>query len=276
MTPAEFNSSSFYTNSLPHGYSRDSDKYRAAEFEKDFGGLSYQDFSGVLTGTLGATYILDNSSAHSTIGFHLTIPSGGQVQFEGSYDDSHYSPIQLRELSSNGYIQSSEVSEDYIGSVAALRKIRFNVISGGAADGSVAGRLCKDVSTLEGIENSAPPHRFGNTLFHKGFSLSATTASNTVVYTPPAYSKFVISYISFGASSPLGANIIFHETPDTGVNSNNWVFSTYLKSSATDTQFFNAVINTPFVASGTGTSFCLTVDASTTLRGVVHGYYSRI
>jgi hypothetical protein len=249
---------------------------RVADASKDMGGSAYLDFSGTIGTGIGDMYRFENSCGHSSVGFHLTIPSGGEVQFQGSYDGVNFTPIQMRELSSNGYVQITDHTEDYLGSISAVRSMRFILTAAGNLPATVAGRACKDSATLEGIENANPPHRFGNELFHKGFSLSNGVTGNMSLFTPPSGNKFVLTYISFSAISTAGANITFHETPDTGVNANNWVFSTFVKTNANETQFFNIILSTPFVASGANNTLFFSTDASVTTRGVIHGYNTTI
>lgn len=261
---------------VPYAYDRISDTYRAIEAQKDFGGATYNDFSGILTGTLNSEFILDNSCGHSTIGFHLTIPSGGAVSFNGSFDGINYAALELRELSSNGYIIMSNSDNDYLGSISALRKLKFLVTSGNGVDGYIAGRTCKDVASIDSIENNAPPHQIGNALFHKGVNYSDGGTGNMLIYSPNNNSRFVVTDLSFGVISTAGVNVTFHEAADSGVNADNWVYSTYVKTNSTQSTPINISFATPFVASGMNNGLYMSSDASLTIRGIIHGYCSKI
>ncbi len=249
---------------------------RVPDVVKDFGGSAFVDFSGDLGSGLNSTLTFNNNCGHSSVGFHARELNGGEIQFQGSYDGLNYSAIQMRELSSNGYTQSTDHQEDFLGSISCLRDLRFKRTVASSLATPIVGRMSKDAATLEGIENMSPPHRFGNALFHKGFNLNSMTTGNMSIYAPPIGNKFVLTYISFGLLSTAGANVIFHESSDTGVNPNNWVFSTYAKTSANETAFFNIALSTPFVASGTNNHLYFTTDASVTMRGVIHGYNTTV
>lgn len=242
----------------------------------DFGGSSYIDFSGSIDTGVGSSFCFNNTYGHSSIGFHLNMPDGGKIQFQGTYDGVNYTPIQMRELSSNGYVQTSLHTEDYLGSISALKKIQFIRTEAGTIPATAVGRTCQDAATLEGIENANPPHRFGNELFHKGFSLTNGSTGNMDIYQPPTGNKFVLTYLSFGVISTAGANVTFHEIHDTGVNQDHWVFSTFVKTSANESQFFNVTFPTPFVASGLNNHLHFTTDASVSMRGVIHGYNTTV
>jgi hypothetical protein len=240
----------------------------------DFGG-SWHDFSGQLLPASGSEYVIDNSG-YSTIGLHIHTPSGTNVGFYGSFNGSDYDNITLRQLGDDGYTQTAENNDscqDFIGSVSALRKIKFIVDRSGSATGCVAGRLIKQVSTLEGIEHNAPPHKFGNTPFHKGIYLNNTTGSGMLIYQPPTGYKFVITDLQLSVSSD-GGLITFYEDGNAN-DRDSWVFAAYVKATLGNTEVHSRNFSTPYVANTINNGLYYTVTADSTIRGVIHGYYTK-
>lgn len=240
------------------------------------------DFSGDLSNTIGSSYTISNP-AHSTIGLHIDGPTGMTFGFFGSFDGANYAPITFRQIGDDGYTQVTTtgadiaVNHDYIGSVAGLRNIRFTTLTTGiqgSLSGFVAGRLSINPSVLEGIEHSSPPHKFGNPLFHKGFTATDTTISHSGIVQGITDKRIVITFISFGAISTAGANVTIYEGSGDSyaLNPDNWAFSTYVKTSNTQTEFFNMSLPTPFICSEKNTPISIVSDADVTLRGVIHGY----
>ncbi len=245
--------------------------------QNDLGGVgtNYQDFAVGLESGQDSAVTIDNTDGFSSIGFNMAIPSGSTIRFEGSFDGTNFGSIQLRELSSNGYTQTTDHSEDYIGSISTLRKIRLKTISAGTTTGWAAGRLGREAATLEGAENSPPPHRFGNELFHRGFS-GVGTLTNKLLYTPPSGNKFAITYLSFSVNSSAGSNVTFHEGSSTVNSPNSWMFSAFVDTPAGDADIVTQIFSTPFVSSATNSGLYITTDGSVTVRGVFHGYNTTV
>lgn len=224
--------------------------------------------SGNLSQVSGSEVVVDNPY-YNTIGFHIKPPSGATVQFQGSFDGVNFSPITLRQIGADGYCQCTEAEEDYLGSIAALKSIKFKTTVSGFNAGSYAGRMVKEVSTLEGMEHSAPPHKFGHELWHTGFAFTNQTGINLEIYTPPSGYSFVITYLTFGAYSTAGSDITFHED---GLGVDKWVFSTYIKSNLNDSKYIDTNLTSPYVASAPNVPLNLDLSAETTIRGVLHGF----
>ena len=227
--------------------------------------------SGNLSPVSGSYLEIENSG-FSTIAFHITPPNNGWTQYQGSFDNVNFSPITFRQVGNDGYTQESAVSEDYIGSIVGCSKIRFVNMTGALVSGTVMGTLSKQLSIIEGIEHSSPPHKFGNTLFHIGFSITGGSVNNSGLYFPTARHKFVITYLNMSASSQNGSYITFHEGSGTQDNPEKWVLSTYMKGAANDTQNINGNFTTPYVADGITSGLYLTTTANALVRGVIHGY----
>lgn len=105
---------------------------------------------------VNSEFVFENTGGYSTIAFSLTIPTGATVTFESSYDGTTWLPCTLRQIGDNGYVQTSNATESFIGSISGVRKFRVRTSALGTVAGSVIGRASKDTSTLEGIENGAP------------------------------------------------------------------------------------------------------------------------
>lgn len=259
---------------VPVVYSPSSGVYRPITSE-DFNG-AVKDFSGVLDTGIGAEYIIENNGAYSTIGFHVMSPSGLIINFFGSFDGTNYEAITFRNIGSDGYTQKDESDgtvDCYIGSIAALKRIKFSNQNGLTGARCVAGRMVSQLSVLEGIEHSAPPHKFGGDPFHRGIYLNNTTGSGILVYQPPTGFRFAITDISLSVFS-AGANITLYEDGDVN-NPNSWVFSAFVKATSNDSQVYNLNLSTPFLSSSANYGLYLAADATSTVRGVVHGYYVR-
>lgn len=218
------------------------------------------------------SFVEFDSYGYSTAAFRINVPSQGLIQFQGTFDGINYNDITFRQIGNDGYSQESFESADYIGSIIGTRKLRFLNVTGALNSGSVMGTLSKNVSILEGVEHNNPPHKFGNVLFHIGVNVSGNSFSNSGLFFPQPRHKFAVSYLAMSVSSQAGAYITFHEGSGTSADASQWVFSTYIKASSNDTQFMNAVLNTPYVSSNARSGLFLTVEGNALLRGVVHGY----
>jgi hypothetical protein len=110
-----------------------------------------------IAAALNSTYTLANLGGYNTITFQLTVPTGGTVQFQSSFDDGvTYTRCTMRGTSSDSYTQITSTSGGFIGSIAGMTHFRVIVTSAGSAAGTITGRLTKDVSTLEGQEQPPP------------------------------------------------------------------------------------------------------------------------
>lgn len=253
----------------------ESGNYYRPIIDSDFNG-KVANFSGTIPSTSSGEYILNNSN-YSTLGFHICVPSGGEISFYGSFDGQNYDNITLRQLGDDGYTQKATYSNNicdynYIGSISALKTVKFvNTITGNGI-GYVVGRMSSQVSTLEGIEHNAPPHKIGNTPFHKGIFVNNTSVTGQVIYQPPTGYRFVITDFNLSIFS-AGANITLYENGD-ATDTDSWIFSVYVKATSNDTQVFNSNLSTPYLANSITAPLCICADATSTVRGVVHGYYT--
>jgi len=122
----------------------------------------YQDNFGTtnnLAAALNSVYTYSNTYGLSSISFKLTIPTGATVTFEGSFDGTTFNNVTLRRVANDGYVQTTTVSDVYIGSIIGMRIFRVRVSVVGSASGTVIGTSSSQVGTLEGIENG-PPNDF--------------------------------------------------------------------------------------------------------------------
>lgn len=221
--------------------------------------------------TGSGSYFEVDTQGYPTIGFNIQPPNNGYTQFQGSFDGINFEAFTLRQLGNDGYSQSADIAENYIGSVSSFRKVRFVNVTGALQTGTIIGTLSNQVSTLEGIEHNSPPHKFGNALFHIGVNVSGT-ATDSGIFFPSNRNKFAVTHLTFGASSTAGSYITLHEGSGTVGDPDKWVFTTYLKSNPTDTQLINLSFTTPHIADFVGSGLYLTVSNDAILRGVIYGY----
>jgi hypothetical protein len=85
-----------------------------------------------------------NNVGWSTIGFYITVPTGGAVKLQGTYDDSNWFDMAVYTPGSVTQVTSITLSGSYSADIISMRKVRFNVTSAGSADGSVAGKMMKE------------------------------------------------------------------------------------------------------------------------------------
>jgi hypothetical protein len=221
----------------------------------------------------GSYFQLENPG-YSTLGANINPDGGGLVHFYGSFDGVNYDDITLRQMGDDGYSYecSGNAPANYIGSIAALKSIRFVNKTGSASPCSVVGVMSAEMSTLEGIENGPAPHKIGNKLIHFGFAVNGTMATDSGLYTASPRHKFVVTDISFGVSSAAASSITFHEGSGNVGDTSKWVFATYSNLANNATSFSAMSFQTPFVAESYQSTFYLTTSAAVTMRGIVHGY----
>jgi hypothetical protein len=224
----------------------------------------YGGFSSALSQTIGATYEV-NVDGYNGVGFHIVPPTGGQIDFEGSYDGINWAAITLREIGANGYTQKSIVSEDYIGSVACLTKIRFRTSVGGSAPGSIGGRFTVPSNTLEGIEHGNPPHLIGYPCVVKSV-FSSGSAYNKPVWVPAAGKRAVVTdvHLSVDATAVITLS-------DGAVSLNDWIIYSSLKVAGGDSKIISENFRTPHVTHQSGGTVYITQTAGS-VTGVLHGY----
>lgn len=133
---------------------------------------SFEDFgsAGNLAAALNSEVVYINQYGMSTISFHLLIPTGATVVFEGSVDGINYTNVKMRSMDTDEYSSQATESSPFIGSISSLRLFRVRVSVAGSAAGSVIGRASEQMSTLEGVEFENLPRYL--TLAVKGTSTS--------------------------------------------------------------------------------------------------------
>lgn len=222
-------------------------------------------FSSSLSETLGATYTLD-CEGFVGIGLHVVPPTGGQIAFEGSYDGVNFSAITLREVGANGYTQKCVATEDYIGSIACLAKVRFRTSVGGSAPGSIGGRMNQTGSTIEGIEHGNAPHNIGYPVMAKTLAFTGSVY-NYPVWIPATGKKWVITDIHFTIDASSVVTIA-----DGYVESRDFLFKGSFKPAAGQSAFVPVVFALPHVAHSSTGSLTFTQTATANVDGVIHGY----
>lgn len=160
---------------------------------------THQDFwaASNLAAALNSTVVFINDGWFSSIGFTLTIPTGGTVVFEESKDQGTtwvLCTLRTVGISPRQYTQQSTVSGNFVGSISTSTRFRVRVSVAWGAAWTVIGRAQRDASTLEGIENANAPHSFGEQPVHKDLS-RAVAQTNAAVWTPTAGERFVVTDI---------------------------------------------------------------------------------
>lgn len=234
--------------------------------------LSQQDSRTFQFGSIGNlsedqnSEVVVNVDKFNSIGFRLVIPIGATVVFEGSFDGVNYSPITLREIGSDGYTQSTDHDEDYIGSVSVLRKFRARVSVAGIIPGDLIGNVSQEVSTLEGQEHDPPPHEIGHGAVHRDFEFD-TAQSATDVWTPAAGRKFVVTDFVLTATGE-GDITLFDETDSAG----NRLYKGTIGTVQDLSTIIPVSLKMPFVSSAVDNDLKLTTTGTIQVDGVVHGY----
>jgi hypothetical protein len=229
-----------------------------------------QNFSGTLSSVLGSTFTIAVTGA-ATVGFHLEVPHGGTITFEGSWDGLEWNTITMREMGTNGYVTTSAVEhEDYIGSCSSFIYIRFRTSVGGSTDGRVYGRFSRNVSTLEGIEHGNMPHKVGVDVKAQWFHYSSVATNGTVALPTVDHKKLVVSDLHFTISD-ASSIVVFS---DGSMAQNNLIFRGNLKPTGGASIFVPISFSLPHVFSGTNRPLCFSQTGAATVDGVVHYYES--
>ena len=221
----------------------------------------YKEFSTVIPFSLNSEVVIE-TSRYSSVGFNITPPNGGKVQFQGTFDGVNYTPITLREIGENGYTQISLIKEDYLGSISCLRAIKVKVIVAGVSDGVVAGKMSKISSTVEGIEHAAAPHLFGYKIYKKSFEFSIAQ-TNTILITPNAGKKWVITDLIFTSDS-INEITIFDET--------NSIENTIIKLKTGQERFFAHPFRSVIESENVGNNLRVTSTSNSDFRGTIIYY----
>lgn len=235
-------------------------------------------FSGYLSNEVGSEVEVHNPGA-STIGIHCHIPSGAKINFSGSFHSNfHWEDITLRSIEGDGYTNfttghsDNKRGESFIGSIAGLDRIKFTITQSGFSDGFVAGNMSKEVGTLEGIENNAPPHKYGHTSWNAGIQFSGAATGNHAIYTPPTDRKFVVTDISLSYFSNAGSYITFYENGNAS-DEDSWIWTNYAKTNQNNPLNQSMGYVSPYVATGLNNSLNLATTDECTIRGTIHGYF---
>lgn len=115
------------------------------------------DFSGSIGQAQNNVFTFTNTNGHAGIAFRLVPPTGATVVFESSFDGGiNWNPCTMRGATVEGYGQTANVTDVFLGSIAGMTHFRVRTSVGGSAPGSITGRAVPQAHTLEGIENPAP------------------------------------------------------------------------------------------------------------------------
>lgn len=191
--------------------------------------LIFEDFgtSNNLDASLNSTFIYDNTDGFSSVNFHITVPTSGTVQFEGTNDSTNWFTINFQNINTGKPNSTTSSNNDYTGSILGLRKFRVKVTSAGMSSGSVIGRTIRE-----------------------GFG--TTVDSNTQDQNNPTYVQLT------GPVSAFGENLVGQLIPRVQIsfpyNLNSRLVKTEVTNSGTVTHDTNfAVCQTNTTANGSAT-----------------------
>ena len=217
---------------------------------------------------LNSTFVVDNVEGFASVGFFLTIPTGGAITFEGTFDGINWDSITFRSISDDEYVQARTSGGDFIGSISTLKSIRFRTSTVGSAPGSVTGRLGYEVSTLEGIEFANRPDKFGGVDVHIDFS-SAIIQLAATVWDPGATRKFVVTdALLFVHGVVDGTFSLFRETDSSG----NYLIRGFMDPSVNSPIVIPMNRRTPFKALTAGHKLKVTTTSAINFDLSIGGY----
>jgi hypothetical protein len=230
----------------------------------------YEDFGSTnnLGKNLNDTFVFENTGGYSAIGFHALAPTGGEVTFEITFDDTTWEPVNMRSITDDMYTNKTDDNSDFVGSISSARKFRWRTSVPGSSEGTIKGRAQRGVSTLEGIEFGYPPHRFGFEPVHKDGSYTSAQ-TNTVIWTPSSGKKYVVTDLKIIVGGTVDGTLkIFDDTDASG----NYLFKGDVEV-VTNKQFvFSHAFITPFLSSAKGSSLKITTSANMTVDINLDGY----
>lgn len=230
---------------------------------------AFHEVDGTIGQDIGDMHVFTNPCSFAGIGFHLVVPPGGKVVFEGTFDDTNWVAITFRSMGIDEFVNHAHYDEDFIGSIANLRQVRWRTTVAGTGPGSVHGRVIRSVNTLEGIEHGNPPHQIGQKIIRFGVDITApvTGAELFVPNNVPHDRRFVITGYQLSLSG-TGEVTIYDET-DT---SDNWIFAASVKVNVAESEFISHNFGVPFVSTTSGNRVLATATNSAVVKGVFTGY----
>ena len=173
---------------------------------EDFGSV------GNLAAALDSVVEYDNIHGMATIFMRVVPPTGGTVAFESTPDGTNWDSATLRSTGADDYQSSAAAADFFLGSISGARKFRVRVSVAGAAAGTVHGSAHLEMSTLEGQEFRASPHKLGGTRI-KGAHQFTTAQAGTILYTPSPGKRFCITSLAIAVSGVTDGIVrIFDET----------------------------------------------------------------
>jgi len=233
---------------------------------------TFEDFgsAGNIPAALGSTFVYDNAKGFSTVGFCLSVPTGGSVAFEGSFDGTNFVAITLRSISADGYVQNASVDEDFIGSISGLRKFRIRVTAGGSAAGSIVGRATEEVSTLEGQEHSPSPDKFGHEAVRKIEEFSAQQ-TGAAIWTPETGKRYIVTDLIVSVTGVSSGTVALFDQTNTAANT---LFKAKYNVAANQTERNVVSLKVPFKSSAVDNVLKLTTSAAIDVIVQALGYES--
>jgi len=224
--------------------------------------------SGNLGKNLNDTFVLNLANSIATIGFHITVPMGGSIIFEATFDDVHWEEVSMRSIDNDIFQHSTSENGNYIGSVAGMRRFRFRTSKIGSTVGTAIGKLQSIVSVIESIEFGNPPHRFGFLPMHKDASYTeAQTGAD--IWIPVNGKRFVVTDLDIICGGTVDATIIIFDEVN---SSGNILFKGTIDVSNNRQFLFSHSYKTPYVSSTVDNKLKIVTSDDIDIDIIMHGY----
>jgi hypothetical protein len=224
--------------------------------------------TGVLGKNYDDTFVVENDKGYNTIGIRVDAPTGGTVQFEGTFDNDTWEPVTLRSIDEDEDVQTTDNGSSFIGSVAALSAFRIRTIVAGTSPGTVRGRASVGVSVLENIEHGWAPHKFGHPTVHKDKSYTTVQADQTI-WQPASGKRVVVTDMILNASGNTDANVSIYLNSD---SEGNRLFKGDVNVTQNNQWTFAHSYRVPFEAQVADYPVNITTSNGIKLDIMLHGY----
>lgn len=141
-----------------------------------------------IAAALNSTFTFDNINGYSFVGFSMVVPTGGTVDFEGSFDGTTFIPIHFKDAITGTAKKSTSVDESLVGSIMGLRSWRVKVTVAGSAAGTVMGKVVRESSGT--VVTNIPGDNNPITITFPTYATSVFGAIVTSNYNPIAHLTF--------------------------------------------------------------------------------------
>lgn len=231
---------------------------------------AFEDFGAInnLGQNIGDSVVYTNDTGYSSIGFTLVVPSGGAVEFLGSYNGVDYIPITMLATDGTGYVRAISYDDTFLGSIASLRSFMVRTTAAGSADGSVTGRASNANTVLDGINQGNPPAKVGTEIVHLGFEYTTPQTDTVIGIVLPPELTYIFTDLYFSVSG-TGRVTFFDEINDFP----HWAFCGDFAVPLDQTEHIARAFAQPFRSIEPGGAFRITTTGTCRVLGNAHGYF---